>query len=157
MRVCYSRCVWVQPDILGTEGSCCWPTCSHLSSAGSCRVSAAAAPHKARLCNPPWIDTRSRGNREAETAHLAFFGDFTLTALHATRWTHTFMPDKHTHLLHEGKTNGQIQVTEENMSTAHNFTCRWKIFKPVFFPQHAKYICKCDQGRNSWSRLFAAL
>lgn len=43
----------LQPDILGTAGWRCWPTCSLLSSAGSSRISAAASPHKATLCNPP--------------------------------------------------------------------------------------------------------
>ena len=43
----------LQPDILGTAGWRCWPTCSLLSSAGSSRISAAASPHKATLCNLP--------------------------------------------------------------------------------------------------------
>ena len=58
--VCVRVCVWVgeggtalQPDILGTAGWRCWPTCSLLSSAGSSRISAAASPHKAPLCNLP--------------------------------------------------------------------------------------------------------
>lgn len=146
-------CVCVQSDILGTEGSCCWPTCSHLSSAGSCRISAAAAAHKAGLCNPSWVDTRSRGNRERQrrlilpSSLILHWLSFMNTYLHA--W-HT-----HTHLLHElyagGKTNGHIQVTEQKTSAAHNFTCRWQIFKPVFLQQHAKHVCKCDQGRNSWA------
>lgn len=58
LRMCVH--VWVgeggtalQPDILGTVGWRCWPTCSLLSSAGSSRISAAASPHKAPLCNLP--------------------------------------------------------------------------------------------------------
>lgn len=150
-------CVWVQSDILGTEGSCCWPTCSHLSSAGSCRISAAAAAHKARLCNLSWVDTRSRGNIERQkrlilpSSLILHWLSFMLLDEHIPSClTHT-----HTHLLHElyaeGKINGHVQVTEQQTSAAYNFTCRWQIFKPVFLQQHAKHVCKCDQGRNSWA------